>query len=250
MSLRGAASPPRAPSTRSGLGVLALLGVTAACAAVAPTPAAAGAVPAAQSLVTLRGASIARIAPDSGARRVKTVAALVPLTRLRTVLPVLAMERDTRGRAWLEVRLPGRPNGTTGWVTAAGTARSTTEWHLTVDRAARTLTVHQSGLIVRTFRVIVGARTTPTPSGDFYVEEALALDPAAAGGPYALATSARSEVLQEFNGGPGQIALHGTNHLFDAMGSATSHGCVRLSTRAITWLAGRIGRGVPLRIEG
>ena len=99
-------------------------------------------------------------------------------------------------------------------------------------------------------RVIVGARTTPTPSGDFYVEEALALDPAAAGGPYALATSASSEVLLEFNGGPGQIALHGTNHLFDPMGSATSHGCVRLSTRAITWLAGRIGRGVPLRIEG
>ncbi|MBA2515048.1 MAG: L,D-transpeptidase, partial [Solirubrobacterales bacterium] len=67
---------------------------------------------------------------------------------------------------------------------------------------------------------------------------------------FALATSARSEVLQEFNGGPGQIALHGTDNLpDDPLGTAASHGCVRLSTRAITWLARRIGRGVPLTIR-
>ena len=38
----------------------------------------------------------------------------------------------------------------------------------------------------------------------------MSLDASAAGGPYALATSARSNVLQEFEGGPGQIALHGS----------------------------------------
>lgn len=47
---------------------------------------------------------------------------------------------------------------------------------------------------------------------------------------------------------PGQIALHGTDHLAGAMGTAVSHGCVRLSTRAITWLARPIGAGVPLTI--
>jgi lipoprotein-anchoring transpeptidase ErfK/SrfK len=56
-------------------------------------------------------------------------------------------------------------------------------------------------------------------------------------------------VLQEFDGGPGQIAIHGTNGLSDPLGTAASHGCVRLSTRAVTWLAQRIGRGVPLTIE-
>ncbi len=50
---------------------------------------------------------------------------------------------------------------------------------------------------------------------------------------------------------PAQAAatgLHGTRNLSGALGSAASHGCVRLSTRAITWLAGRIGAGVPLTV--
>ena len=68
-------------------------------------------------------------------------------------------------------------------------------------------------------------------------------------GPYALATSARSNVFQEFEGGPGQIALHGRNHLSGALGSASSHGCVRLGTAAIVWLARRIGAGTPLVIR-
>jgi lipoprotein-anchoring transpeptidase ErfK/SrfK len=44
-----------------------------------------------------------------------------------------------------------------------------------------------------------------------------------------LATSARSNVLQEFDGGPGQIALHGTDHLSGALGTAASHGCIRMA---------------------
>jgi lipoprotein-anchoring transpeptidase ErfK/SrfK len=81
------------------------------------------------------------------------------------------------------------------------------------------------------------------------VEEAVALSPQASGNPFALATSARSNVLQEFEGGPGQIALHGTNGLSGSPGDAASHGCIRLGTSAITWLARRIGAGVPLTIR-
>jgi lipoprotein-anchoring transpeptidase ErfK/SrfK len=95
--------------------------------------------------------------------------------------------------------------------------------------------------------VVIGTPSTPTPTGRFFIEEALDLS-SQVGGPFALATSARSEVLQEFEGGPGQIALHGTNGLSGALGSAASHGCVRLDTEAITWLARRIGGGVPLTI--
>jgi lipoprotein-anchoring transpeptidase ErfK/SrfK len=94
----------------------------------------------------------------------------------------------------------------------------------------------------------VGEPSTPTPRGQFFIEEALKLSSRDAGGPFALATSARSSVFQEFEGGPGQIALHGTNHLSGALGTAASHGCVRLGTGAITWMAGRIGAGVPLTI--
>ena len=65
---------------------------------------------------------------------------------------------------------------------------------------------------------------------------------------YARSTSARSDVLQDFDGGPGQIALHGMGNLAGALGTASSHGCIRLATPAITWLAMHIGPGVPLSI--
>lgn len=69
-----------------------------------------------------------------------------------------------------------------------------------------------------------------------------------AGGPFALALSARSNVLQEFEGGPGQIAIHGRDNLGGTLGAAESHGCVRLASASIDWLAARIGPGTPVRI--
>ena len=117
-----------------------------------------------------------------------------------------------------------------------------------VRLSARRVTVYRGGHVRRQFRAIVGKPSTPTPRGAFFVEEGLALSSYEAGAPYALATSARSNALQEFDGGPGQIALHGTDNLTGRLGTAVSHGCVRLGTQAITWLARRIGAGVPLRI--
>jgi len=68
------------------------------------------------------------------------------------------------------------------------------------------------------------------------------------GGPFALALSARSNVLQEFEGGPGQIGIHGRDDLGGTLGTAGSHGCIRLDTASIDWLAARIGPGTPVTI--
>ena len=114
--------------------------------------------------------------------------------------------------------------------------------------AARRVTVFYRGRAKRRYKAIVGKPSTPTPRGRFFIEEALRLSPVDPGGPFALASSARSNVLQEFEGGPGQIALHGTNNLSGTLGTAVSHGCIRLRTGAIRWMAARIGSGVPLTI--
>jgi lipoprotein-anchoring transpeptidase ErfK/SrfK len=163
------------------------------------------------------------------------------------VLPVLGQARTPGGQSWIHVRLPGRPNSHAGWIRAYRTRRTSTEWRLRLDLSARRVTVFHAGRAGRRFPVVVGKPSTPTPTGLFFIEEALDIS-FQVGGPYALATSARSNVLQEFEGGPGQIALHGTNGLAGALGSASSHGCVRLGTVAVTWLAHRIGAGVPLTI--
>jgi len=231
-------------SRRGVVAVLATFG--ASCALAAP---AAAKAPASQPLVLLSSDHIARTQPAWGARAIESVTFRRPLTRVRTVLPELRRSTSGGGTTWVKVLLPGRPAGHTGWIPARGTQRRFTSWHLAVDLSARRVTVSHRGRVVRRFRAIVGTPSTPTPRGRFFVEEAVALSSDASGGPFALATSARSNVLQEFAGGPGQIALHGTSNLAGTLGTAASHGCVRLDNGAITWLAGRIGGGVPLTIS-
>ena len=143
----------------------------------------------------------------------------------------------------------GRPLPRTGWISASKSSRLTTAWHLVVERRARRLLVYRYGRRVRTYRVIVGKPSTPTPRGAFFVEENVRLPWSALGAPFALASSARSSVFQEFDGGPGQIALHGVANVGGRLGTAASNGCIRMSGGSITWLASRIGPGVPITIR-
>ena len=112
------------------------------------------------------------------------------------------------------------------------------------------MTVYRNGRAIRVFKAIVGKPSTPTPRGQYFVEESIQLRPGDVGAPFALALSARSTVLQEYAGGPGQIAIHGRDNIGGVLGTAVSHGCVRLADRAMRWLVawGRIGPGVPVTI--
>ena len=245
----GVTTSPRSPGLRRGVAVLSVALFGAAGAALVPPAHAAGSQgPASEPLVVLLRDHVARTRPSVRAHRIEPVAARRPLTGVRTVLPVLAHETSRDGRDWVRVRLPGRPNGHTGWIPEAHTRAKATSWRIAIRLSTRRVTVYRDGKVARRFRAVIGTSATPTPRGRFFIEEAVRLSPVDLGGPYALATSARSSVLQEFAGGPGQIALHGTNGLSDPLGTAASHGCIRLSTAAITWMARRIGSGVPLRI--
>lgn len=188
--------------------------------------------------------------PARGSRPLGLVQSRRPLTGERTVLPVLGRNTDAGGLQWLHVRLPGRPNGRLGWIRQRGTVASTTRWHVVVELSQRRVTVYRSGRPVRMVRAVVGKPSTPTPRGEFFVEEAIQLRAADVGAPFALALSSRSTVLQEFAGGPGQIALHGLSNVGGVLGSASSHGCVRLDNATMRWLVLRIGPGVPVTITG
>jgi L,D-transpeptidase catalytic domain len=183
-----------------------------------------------------------------------------PITGVRTRLPILAYGKapglttatgtTTTGSAtrWLLVRLPGRPNGHTGWIQDADVRIERMQWHVVVSTWLRRLSVYRAGRFVRSFAAIVGKPSTPTPRGEFFVEEHVALGASAPGAPLALALSARSNVLQEFAGGPGQIAIHGIDNIGGTLGTAVSHGCIRISTAAVRWLAARIAAGTPITI--
>lgn len=188
--------------------------------------------------------------PAAGATRLGRIQAKGYYTRERTVLPVLGHSTRANGQRWLHVSLPGRPNGHSGWIAQRSTIAKSTPWHIVVDIAARRVTVYHAGRSVRVVRAVVGEPGTPTPVGRFFVQETIKLAPTAVGAPDALALSARSTVLMHFDGGVGQIGMHGILNVGGVLGTAGSHGCVRLSTKMMRWLALRMGPGTPVTITG
>jgi lipoprotein-anchoring transpeptidase ErfK/SrfK len=228
-----------------GLAAVAAAGLTAGSAA------AAGVVPgvrATQQLAVLLTAHRAHQEPEAGSPQKALVPARTPITGEQTALPVTGSLTGPDGVRWLQVMLPGRPNSSTGWIAAQGTRETITHWDLVINLLARRVSVYLGGHLQRAFRAVVGKPSTPTPTGQFFVEETLQMSAGEAGGPFALALSARSDALQEFEGGPGQIAVHGRDNLGGTLGAAASHGCVRLNTASIVWLAARLGPGTPVTI--
>jgi lipoprotein-anchoring transpeptidase ErfK/SrfK len=236
-------------SLGSGLKSVSSAGLAAATAVACVAPALSTAAEPAvvrpsQQLAILLAAHTAVL--PAGTRRVQPSQ---PITGEQTALPVLARTVTKEGVAWLLVMLPGRPNGTRGWIAQRGTRRATTSWRVRVETTRHRLLVYRDGQLIRDFAASVGKPSTPTPHGHFFIEESVRMPAGSAGGPFALALNAHSDVLRTFEGGSGQVAIHGAANLDGAVGTASSHGCVRLADRAIRWLAAHVAPGVPVDIS-
>jgi hypothetical protein len=165
-------------------------------------------------------------------------------------LLVLRSAVDRRERRWLRVRLLERPNDRAGWVLADHTRMRRTAWRVVVSLGARSVTVRHSGRVVRRFAAVVGAPSTPTPRGLFAIGERIRQPPGVLG-PWALHLTAHSRVLDDYGGGKGRVAIHGRSGslLADPLGSARSHGCIRIDNAAVAWLAGRAVEGTPVIVR-
>jgi lipoprotein-anchoring transpeptidase ErfK/SrfK len=170
-------------------------------------------------------------------------------------LLVVGRPREGADRCWLQVRLPWRPNHGYGWVDAAKVGVEQTPWRIAISTRRRTLTLYKAGERAGTVRVVVGKPSTPTPAGLFAVTWAIRWHPNAFLGSWVLELTAHSNVLQRFDGGDGTVGIHGRGgaSLLDPLGSARSHGCVRLSNDSIDWLVRRIGvdglPGTPVEVR-
>jgi lipoprotein-anchoring transpeptidase ErfK/SrfK len=239
-------------TTRTGLTSLAHAGlmavVTVAIATPPPSIASQRAVVGSNQEIAVLIQAQTAVLLGEGTSKARRVLASRPITGEQTALPVLAHSVTAAGVRRLLVMLPGRPNGTRGWIHERGTRRGTTEWRVVVSTGRHRLLVYERGRLVRDVAASVGAPGTPTPHGHFFVEESVRMPAGAAGGPFALALSAHSNVLRTFEGGSGQIAIHGLEYLDGALGTASSHGCVRVADKDITWLAARLAPGVPVDV--
>ena len=130
-----------------------------------------------------------------------------------------------------------------------------TRWRIVISRRARELALRRAGKPVLRVKVVVGAPGTPTPVGLFSIVDVWSWNPSDFLGSYILALTAHSPVLQEFGGGDGRVGIHGRGgaSLLDPLGSAASHGCIRLANNAIESVVRRVGAdglsGIPVRID-
>lgn len=215
---------------------------------------------ASQQVVTLNSTHTVYASP--GGRKVWSVSHYRPITGSEpTTMPVL--KTSTKGGAtWLDVRLPGRakPNQNppaTGWIKGTQTRLWRISWHIyvttgpnsTAYSSQRRVWVYHNGKLEKDWLAVPGAPGRVTPTGEYFVEENIRLGNHVPGGPFALATSARSATYRSFDNGPGQVAIHGMADGLQARpGTAVSHGCVRLLNNEITWLANQIYPGTPVTI--
>jgi len=193
-------------------------------------------------------AESARAEPSRSAR---TVARLTRKTSVGTddLVLVLARTTDDAGHTWLQVRLPVRPNNTTGWVPedALSELQPVSTW-LKIDTKAYKVTLIKNGKTVFRARAGVGQKQWPTPKGQFYIRAKLEKYGGAgsAYGPVAFITSATSPTLTDWPGG-GIVGVHGTNQP-GLIPGRISHGCVRLRNADILKLARLMPVGTPLSI--
>jgi lipoprotein-anchoring transpeptidase ErfK/SrfK len=149
---------------------------------------------------------------------------------------------------WLRVLLPVRPNGSTGWIHASDVKLSRHNYHIEVHLSEFRIKVTRGTDVILETSIGVAKDNTPTPGGRYYTTELLRPPtPNTVYGTYAYGLSGFSETFESFNGGPGQLGIHGTNDP-TSIGQKVSSGCVRLRNEDIDKLAAILPLGVPVEI--
>jgi L,D-transpeptidase catalytic domain len=112
--------------------------------------------------------------------------------------------------------------------------------------------VYRDDKRVRRVRAVIGKPSTPTPRGLAAVyERNRQPDPKAFLGQWVLPLTSHSNVLKNVGGGPGRVGIHGRAgaSLDDPLGSARSHGCIRVNKGDIAWMARKLPAGTPVDVR-
>ncbi len=156
--------------------------------------------------------------------------------------------RDSKWHTWIEVRIPMRPNGRTGWIRRSALGPLYRVRTLMVaDRSALRATLFRRGRRIWSAPIGIGKPSTPTPVGHFWIREKFKpFRPGGLYGPVAFGTSDYS-VLSDWPGG-GIVGIHGTSEP-SLIPGRPSHGCIRLRNRSVRRLWRLMPIGTPLRIQ-
>ena len=156
--------------------------------------------------------------------------------------------RTTTNRRWGRVVLPLKPNGRTGWINLHGLRTVHTSTWIRASLHERRIWLMHGSRPLASFSAAIGAVTTPTPAGRFSVTDSLATgDPSGPFGWYAFGLSGHQPHLPPNWSGGDQLAIHGTDDPA-SIGTAASHGCLRVSPQALARLRPALHLGTPVVI--
>ncbi len=158
-----------------------------------------------------------------------------------TWLPVI-----TRNRDWVQVMLPSKPNGSTGWLRSSQLTEAHSRFLVKVHLGQRSLELFEDSELVGTWTVAIGADGTPTPTGRTFVLGQI-VDDKQPFSPVILPLGSHSDTLDSYGGGPGTVALHGWTDP-SVFGKAVSHGCVRVPDDALALLR-TVPIGTPVMVD-
>jgi L,D-transpeptidase catalytic domain len=161
----------------------------------------------------------------------------------RTVLSVFR-----RRGPWAGVPTPLLPEGQLGWVKLdpSRLRAGWTRYAIDIDLSAKAAQLRLGNRVLRSFKVTIGAHSSPTPTGRFAITDTFRAHLNPAYGCCALATTAIQPNLPSGWLGGNRIAIHGTT---GSLGLAESHGCVRASNPDVSALVKRVGLGAPVLIH-
>lgn len=154
------------------------------------------------------------------------IAKLGPHQIGETWLPAIAQQAG-----WVQVLLPSRPNGSTGWITDTALDRALTPYLIRVHLRSLTMELFDGGQRLGNWTVGIGKESAPTPAVRTFLLGSFS-DTAQRYSPLILPLGTHSPTLNSFGGGPGTVAIH-TWPTANVFGTRSSDGCIRVPRDAL-----------------
>jgi lipoprotein-anchoring transpeptidase ErfK/SrfK len=227
MTLGGSARAPRAGTDAAG------------------TPARHGSRSSPSLLVRVPSAMAVHRRPEAGS---PTIGTLPSSSKYYHVGLTVWVERVSPGGEWGRVEIPYVWPRRDGWIRLEGLRRSTTHVEVEVDLSRHRVIVQKFGKVRYSFFAAIGASSTPTPPGEYFVTDRIPFAAGGSMGSFAFGISGIQPRLPAGWVGGNQLAIHGTNQP-STIGTGASAGCVRVSERSLDLLLPMLQLGTPVVIH-
>jgi len=145
------------------------------------------------------------------------------------------------------LRVPYSAGHRSGWISLGSLRRDQTWVTVHVDLSRRRVTVERRDRVLFGTRAAIGAASSPTPVGRYFVTDRIAFGSGSSLGAFAFGISGIQPNLPAGWSGGDQLAIHGTSDP-SSIGQAVSAGCVRVSASALERLKPLLRLGTPVVI--